>query len=409
VGFTACKKEAKLTNWQMQLRVKEKDPYDLYLTYTHLKDIFPKANISEQYKIFEQHQSYLYMPTGDSAELRIITADNLLFSPDELYALTNFVQDGNYVVIATDKLDQKFMTELGVNFMDINLQVSGQVLEYGAEAKPGLGDTFKTNLLLENLPNLPGKKEQFDYVGKAFTTTISSNGNQGYNEDDNFNALITSDKGAVIAKQAYYGKGKFLFVASPIIFTNHFITTNNNSKLVEYLFSLFPQDIAKVKWHSYIYRPAGNENGGIDNPLAKLLKYPMWKRAIILTILGLLLYALVLARRKQKPVEVIPPVKNDSLEFVETVGYLYFNKHDNRNIGLKMATYFLDYLKTKYNLPLLKYDNQFVPRVASKSGKPTDVVQALLDTVQAVNSNAFVSDELVMELYKLIQNFKHNT
>jgi hypothetical protein len=116
--LAACSDKKNTTDWTKQLRIKEKQPYDLFLSYQHLKDIFPKAKISEKYKIFDNHMSYVFIPNSDSAELKIITGNAIEFSSDEMIALRRFVQDGNSVLIAASEIDQGFYEALDIRTVD---------------------------------------------------------------------------------------------------------------------------------------------------------------------------------------------------------------------------------------------------------------------------------------------------
>jgi hypothetical protein len=411
VFIVACGEKKNATDWRMQLRINEKQPYDLFLSYKHLKDIFPKAKITERYKIFAEHMSYVFIEPSDTIELKIITGNTIEFSSDELVALRRFVQAGNYVLIAASAIDGDFKEQLGVQTLS-TVKTSMYMPGYSETSDiPGLEDTVRTKLFLRNLPNAPKKQDSFIYTGAAFNNYLSIDNDDIEGSQTNISKqdFLSDEYGYVLASQVYDGAGKFVFVSSPLPFTNHFLLNDGGQKFSSKLLSVFSEDIQKVTWHSYKIRTAASENGSAsDNPLAKLMKYPMWKRAIILAIIGLFLYALILARRKQRSVPVVPPVKNDSLEFAESVGHLYFNKGDNKNICIKMAMHFLDYLKTKYNLPFLKYDSEFVQRVSAKSGQTQERVQQIFTAILLAHNNAIISDQEVADLYNLIQDFKTN-
>jgi hypothetical protein len=405
----ACGKKENATDWRKQLRINEKQPYDLYLSYKHLKDIFPQSNITEQYKIFGNHMSYVYVPDSDSIELKIITGHSIDFTEDELLALRRFVQQGNYVLIAAWELGDVFYNELNIKMLDHILEPVYYRSESETSDISGLADTVANNLHVTNLPNAGKKVDSFTYVGPCFDRFLTYPNNEAElneNVTKKFDFVYREDS-SVLATQMYDGAGKFIFVASPIPFTNHFMLSKDGPRFTSKLLSAFPEDIKKVTWHAYQYRTAASEDdGGINNPLSGLMKYPMWRNAIILTLIGLVLYALILARRKQRSVPVIPQVKNDSLEFVESVGHLYFNKGDNKNICIKMAIHFLDYLKVKYNLPFLRYDDEFVTRVSSKSASTKEQVQEIFNTIAATNNQEMVTEEQVAYLYQLIRDFK---
>ena len=55
-------------------------------------------------------------------------------------------------------------------------------------------------------------------------------------------------------------------------------------------------------------------------------------------------------KRKQRIIPVITPLKNTSLEFVETIGRLYYQKGTRSGIAHKKIIFFLDFIRTRYNI-----------------------------------------------------------
>ena len=61
----------------------------------------------------------------------------------------------------------------------------------------------------------------------------------------------------------------------------------------------------------------------------------------------------VLYPRMQKPA-------NDSLDFVRTLGRLYYDRKDHQNLASKMAAVFLDVVKTRYHVATQNLDAHFI-------------------------------------------------
>ena len=73
--------------------------------------------------------------------------------------------------------------------------------------------------------------------------------------------------------------------------------------------------------------------------------------ALLTAIFALLLYVVLEMRRKQRTIPVMTKPKNDSLEFVKTIGRLYHDKGDHKNLCRKMSAYFLEHVRNRYKLP----------------------------------------------------------
>ena len=87
----------------------------------------------------------------------------------------------------------------------------------------------------------------------------------------------------------------------------------------------------------------------------------------LLLLLFLLIY-LFDSKRNQRPIPLIEPLRNTSLDFVRTIGRLYFQRRDNHNLATKMVTHFQDQVRTRYNLPVTALDEDFVARLSYKTG-----------------------------------------
>ena len=113
----------------------------------------------------------------------------------------------------------------------------------------------------------------------------------------------------------------------------------------------------KKGWFSVLM---GTENDNGKKP---------FRAAFWLLILLLLLYVLLEMRRKQRYIPVIKKPRNDSLDFVKTIGRLYFDKGDHKNLCRKMSAYFLEHVRNKYKLSTGTLDDNFVKNLQFKSGQ----------------------------------------
>ena len=67
--------------------------------------------------------------------------------------------------------------------------------------------------------------------------------------------------------------------------------------------------------------------------------------AIHAAIIGVLLYFVFTARRRQRVIPVVTPPENRSLEFVHLIGSLYHQRHDNTGLVRKKFLYFSETLR----------------------------------------------------------------
>ena len=124
--------------------------------------------------------------------------------------------------------------------------------------------------------------------------------------------------------------------------------------------------------------------------------------------LVLLLFALIYlfeSKRKQRIIPIIQPLRNTSLDFVKTVGRLYHQYHDNKNLGMKMTAHLLEYIRQKYHLSTISLDEQLISSLSFKSGYPKQDVHDLIYKAKMINDFTEVSDEELRDFHRLTEAF----
>ena len=133
----------------------------------------------------------------------------------------------------------------------------------------------------------------------------------------------------------------------------------------------------------YLYKKSDdNEREEKKSWLSVLFRYPALKAALLTAIFTLLLFVLLEMRRKQRFIPVITKPRNDSLDFVKTIGRLYYDKGDHKNLCRKMAAYFLEHVRNKYKLPTGTLDDEFVKNLQFKSGVEEQEIRSIVSFIK---------------------------
>jgi predicted nucleic acid-binding protein len=117
---------------------------------------------------------------------------------------------------------------------------------------------------------------------------------------------------------------------------------------------------------------------------------------------------LVNIKRKQRVINEIKPNTNTSVTFTETVGRLYLQKKNNKNIAEKMITYFYEHIRNNYFLNTNQVNNEFMNSLSRKSGVSIELTQKLFSTIDKINAGKNVNDIELLRLNELIQKFYKN-
>ncbi len=151
-----------------------------------------------------------------------------------------------------------------------------------------------------------------------------------------------------------------------------------------------------------------NKNKDAFSSLKVINKNPPLRWAFWLSILALLVYILVNIKRRQRVINEAEQNKNTTVSFTETIGRLYLEKKDNKNIAEKMITYFYEHIRNNYFLNTSQVNNDFINTISRKSGVDIDFTKKLFSTIDTLQDGRSVSDAELLSLNEMIQKFYKN-
>jgi hypothetical protein len=198
-----------------------------------------------------------------------------------------------------------------------------------------------------------------------------------------------------------YGDGAFFVHAAPLCFSNYFMLTGRNDEYVSTALSYVPAGIREVFWDEY-YK-LGPE--GSTNPLRFILNNRYLKWSFRIALIAMLLYVVFEMKRRQRVIPVIEPLKNTTLDFVQTVGNVYFNRRDNKNIADKKISYFLEFLRSKFFLNTSSLNEEFIELLSRKTGMAKQEAGELVNIIHSVQQNEQIGDSTLLQLNILIDGF----
>jgi hypothetical protein len=175
------------------------------------------------------------------------------------------------------------------------------------------------------------------------------------------------------------------------------------------VFSILPQNISTIVWNEYYLSKPKVVEDRDQGWFRVLMRHSSFRWGLLTAIGTLLLFILLEMRRKQRAIPELTSPKNDSLEFVKTIGRLYFDKVDHKNLAHKMGTYFLDYLRTHYKLPTHTIDESFIESVHIKTGYPLVDVTRLIRFIQFTETAPAVSEFQLADFHKQLELFYQKT
>lgn len=387
-------KKSKHFDGRITLRKSDKIPYGAYVAHKNLKSIFPQAEVYTDRHEPGYWDSLSYYEKGQAV---IILTGRFAADEFEMKQLIRFAEKGNDVFIIAMEISATVERMLGCdarNFYRSSFFVAGD--------DPGK-DTV--TLFLKDFANQ--KNIRYSYPGRAF--------NGYFNDVDTVTTTVlgTDEAGRPNFIHLQTGEGNFYLNMAPVAFSNYFLLHNKNIGYYEKALSYINPDVKKIVWDEYYLNKRDDDQNdekkkGWFSVLMNLKneegKKP-FRAAFWLAILLLLLYVLMEMRRKQRYIPVITKPRNDSIDFVKTIGRLYYDKGDHRNLCLKMSSYFLEFVRNKYKLPTSRLDEEFILNLRYKSGVEEPVVRSIVSFIKYVEDAQAISQPEVNEFHELLEMF----
>jgi hypothetical protein len=200
-----------------------------------------------------------------------------------------------------------------------------------------------------------------------------------------------------------YGKGQFFIHNLPLAFTNYYLLSPKTSDYAFKALSYLPA--RPTYWDEY------QKQGRFDEEQQSIFRYirsqPALNWAYYLVVFGLIFYAIFAGKRTQRIIPVIEPPQNTSLDFVKTVGRLYFQQGDHDNLARKKIQYFLTELRERYGLNTTVLDKEFTETLAQKSGTPLSETDELVRLLRSAQKSISLSEYDLLTLNAAIERFKH--
>lgn len=379
IALSSC---GKRMNNRVTLWRNHKIPYGTYYAYNNLEYIFSKSSIEINDESPERFSDNKY------SSAYIIISPFVRPSEDELKALLQHAMSGNHVFISA--------LYIGENLLDTFR------LKEGTSGAPLYGDSLSVKIFD------PESRDSvlFAYPGMRLDSYFSEM------DSSVTNVLGRNERGeANFVKFSYQNGGSVFIHYAPATFTNFFLLHKNNKRYYDLALSVIPDSVSIVMWDNYFRNHENGSDIGNRSGFSKLklfLQDDALRWAFWLTILLFGIVFLIESKRKQRIVPELPRLKNTSLDFVKTIGRLYYQRKDNKNLAAKMITQFLGQIRARYNLQTASLSDEFVDKLAFKSGYATALVRDIVTDIKKMEDAQVVTDEELLAFNDKLDSFITN-
>jgi hypothetical protein len=361
--FEVNKKE--VVDWRKNFDVNEKSPFGLFVFNQEVKDLFKnklkKIDVTA-YDYYNQNKKKPHNILVIESDIDIQSWKKIL---DE-------VSNGSDAMLIMSKMPKEISDSIG--FYDSQISFEDK-----------------------NVLKLTDKKYQNDFIkldkfpsGRGFSYIKPEVQPLGKTvEEDN------ADQVNFI--KVKFGKGTIYAHCEPLFLTNYYLLQSGNTKYAQDVFSYL--DDKETLW----FVEANTKESRffmrfiLGNPA---LKYAWW-----LLLGGLILFIFFNAKRKQRIVPILEPLKNTSVDFVKSIGNLYLQEGDFHDMMAKKAQYFLNKVRLDLLIDTQNLDEEFAKKLQLKTGKNMETInEAVVLIKKAQDPYASVMKEDLARMNKILDD-----
>jgi hypothetical protein len=432
-------------NWGMTFSPESKEPYGTYI-------------VEKLVKQSDQFSSYTFLKDSTYKEVQPDNSayDNYVFIGGTYFAksrdidtLISYLQRGNNVFISAEEFDKDLTEALVENaaydeFYEEPYEELNDENEVAWDEYSDYEDTeqVEEDYYYENLPNVsieyttkvkvnttnPSLSTELNYIYEFDTLPYG----WAYFNQDFINQFI-GRKFEIIGEleslqnlgnkqpnliKIQIGKGAVYLHSTPMLFTNLHQLKNENQEMAARLLGQLGG--GKTYWADFNRKPhyddLNNEYNDPSKPdesaLEFILSEPSLRWAYYLALLGLLLYLILGAKRKQRAIPVLPSMENTSIEYAEVVSQLFFKQQNHlKLIDLKMDL-FKQYIRERYRIKTPSTKDEFEPffvRLSTISGIPVDDIKWIFNKHITVQKELTADAITMVTFHKKLEEFYSNS
>ncbi|HUH27541.1 DUF4350 domain-containing protein [Gelidibacter sp.] len=382
IAVTVDYSRNRTVDWTESYNEKSNKPYGVSVFYKELPKLFDGQHLKT---IYYSPYNYFYANSEDGYGDHIAEGNYILIGNSDYLELADveelliFAGRGNTLFMSDYTFPKSLLDTLNLTIKGIKTQDSIVELNFvHPQLKP-------KNTLID-------KSDSASYFSRF--------------EAENHKTLgyLNHDLNLINFLEIPFEDGKIFLHLEPKVFTNYNILKDDRYLYTEGVLSYLPnQNIyfdSFTKFFDSHYGDAEEKSN-----LSWFLQQTSFKWAWYLALLLTFLFMVFNAKRRQRIIPIIKPLENTTVGFVKTISNLYFETQDHKNLIDKKITYFLEKIRSDYNLDTTILNEEFITKLSQKSGKNIETVKKTINFINWLRTkNEFFEDNL-LKLNRHIEEF----
>lgn len=407
--FSLSRTKGNRYSWAETYDEESKNPYGTFIIYDLLQNYFSGKEVN---KINTSISSDLPSDSLSQNDNYVFVGEGMYMDSADVQSLLHFVDHGNTAFISSKTIPYDLMFEIYYDECNNNYWDDYAMLK-------DTGAVF--NLLHNDLESNEGygyKYIHYRQIKKYNWTYIDSI----YFCDETYSFVelgFLNDQQVNFAKKDY-GQGAFYLHTSPIAFSNIQLMDQPGIDYAGKIFSHLPEGdiywdrhsrvsvgVARRRNSQYSGNQTNREISG-GGPLKYILSQAPLAWAWYICLSLAFLYLIFRAKRKQRIIPVLESNTNTSLDFISTIGTLYFIQSDHKKLSLQKMKLFLAYIRDRYYIPTGELDDVFVKKLVAKSEISEAVIQKIISTHTNIKGALSITEKTLIDFHQMIDQFYKN-
>jgi hypothetical protein len=397
-------------SWRENFRIDSKEPYGLYAFHQLLDDFTGFPAVFELRDSLNGQLPNSDADTGITDGTYLFVGPGMYMRPEDRDALLAFVSDGNTALISCKVLPYDLMFYL--YYEECEGYYAWDDLAY-----------LRDSTILSRVAYPPGttyKASRFTFREDFRSALAEWHYFPDYYLCEGEHALVPvgyfAADSLVNMVRIEYGSGTFFLHSQPRVFTNLFLVQEDGRRYAEQVLDL--AGAGPLYWDEYSRVPermARNQNRNMptdpqrrlqrDSPLRYVLEQPPLAWAWYLLAAVGLLYLIFRTRRRQRVVPVLPQRQNTSLQLMQALGFLYYQKSSNLHVARQAIQLLRKHVRERYGLPWKSDDPAFLEQLHHRTDLSKELLESIITDAENFGKRPGISADELIDFHRRLETF----
>ncbi len=258
-------------------------------------------------------------------------------------------------------------------------------------------DSFRVNTIFVSADDfwLVDRDHQGTYQA---STELLSNRALLIKSYDGWEPIFINNNGVYAAARPF-GRGRIVMTTMPLLFTNYALLYQRHGNVLSDLLGYLPS--GPVIWDQH-YKPAGSRR---EPMLGVLQRYPGLELAYWVLLAMGVGAVVVNAKRRQRAIPVAKSTPDSSIDFVDHIAMIYWNRRDHRTVVNQQLRQFRMQLVRRHRCLPAQITASEADHIATITNCDVAVITRLLELVDTIDGRRTITAAELRTIHNDLEHF----